>query len=557
MKRSMLYKLDGWLFFIAGLGILFELAMIGNLVHFRIDTTQDKEYTLSDNSKNLVRGLDEPLNLTLFVSDDMVVPHAKYAARYMQDLLKEYQILSSKIHLHVELITDEKLKFGLQNNPEKDNVLLKELERFKIEPFPVGEKKFTQGKQAMVFLGVGVEYGGKIDSLPSIASVPLPLVEYKISRAIRNLVVKRPKVAFGFVNNNAKSSNIHYLIQQTQEKGYDVIEQDLSQDIPVDVDVLILVGPKVPLSDKQIYTLDQFLMRGKGVGLFLDGQVVDTSSPGGYGPTKENKIALDDWLSYYGMRVNSDLILEGAPRFRGLNKPGGPGCVIANREIQFAVDPAFLMTDSIFLRRESRLVMPFVSSIDKQENSSYVSKLEPIFLSPKTAYQRKEPGYRFLMGEDGAKEANGSFVLGYRLEAPLKSYVAQNSNSISMSSQGTNAVSIKTESIGSPRLIVVGGSSFLTDNYVFCMKAGIDFYKENIQAANAMIDYLAKEEVLTKESIKGVRNRAILEISETATWALKVIFVLGVPFIFVIFGVVRWVFIRGKRRRYHQELFAD
>ena len=60
---------------------------------------------------------------------------------------------------------------------------------------------------------------------------------------------------------------------------YEVTSVDLTEGktpIPGDVDVLVMVGPQQPLAERAKYELDQFLMRGKGLALFVDGMILET-----------------------------------------------------------------------------------------------------------------------------------------------------------------------------------------------------------------------------------------------------------------------------------------
>ena len=53
-------------------------------------------------------------------------------------------------------------------------------------------------------------------------------------------------------------------------RGFDIVEIDLDQDLPQDVQSLVVFGPKKDFSDYQLYQLDQFVLRGGSLVVFLN-----------------------------------------------------------------------------------------------------------------------------------------------------------------------------------------------------------------------------------------------------------------------------------------------
>src|ERR1700722_14373886 len=110
------------------------------------------------------------------------------------------------------------------------------------------------------------------------------------------------------------------------QKDYDRSSVKLSEGAkPVgdDVDALIIVGPKQPLSERAKFLIDQFLMKGKSVGFFVDGMVIEQPRgmmmQGQEQPRigRKNDHGLDDLLEHYGFKIKDDIIME--PR---QNAPG-------------------------------------------------------------------------------------------------------------------------------------------------------------------------------------------------------------------------------------------
>src|SRR5262245_6045838 len=64
-----------------------------NIISFRkfghLDLTEAKMYTLSQASKDLVKGLGDPFTITAFISEDLP-PQMKTVSQYTRDLISEY-----------------------------------------------------------------------------------------------------------------------------------------------------------------------------------------------------------------------------------------------------------------------------------------------------------------------------------------------------------------------------------------------------------------------------------------------------------------------------------
>ncbi len=69
--------------------VLVNLA--GITLFFRMDLTENKIFSLSDVSQEVVSSLSEPLTIKVFFTKNLPAPHNN-TERYLRDLLKEYEI---------------------------------------------------------------------------------------------------------------------------------------------------------------------------------------------------------------------------------------------------------------------------------------------------------------------------------------------------------------------------------------------------------------------------------------------------------------------------------
>ncbi|MBT8062344.1 MAG: GldG family protein, partial [Gammaproteobacteria bacterium] len=93
---------------------------------WRVDLTANKQYTLSEGTRNILKNLEEPVNLYLFFSEETSrdLPQIRRYAQWVGELLEEMEVLGgTKLTLHrvnpEPFSTDEDRagQFGLQAVP--------------------------------------------------------------------------------------------------------------------------------------------------------------------------------------------------------------------------------------------------------------------------------------------------------------------------------------------------------------------------------------------------------------------------------------------------------
>ncbi|MFN2352125.1 MAG: Gldg family protein [Kiritimatiellia bacterium] len=270
-------KHDGlWRFWKVGggvLGLLILLAILvaGNLlvgaVRLRHDLTEDKLYTLSDNSRRVLEQLELPVTLKFFFTStapEVPVP-LKYFAQQVEDLLREYQLAGGgRVLLEIY-------------NPEPDTEIEEWAERYGLQ----GQQLDMLG--ASFYLGLVAAQGEHYASMPFIDPREETLLEYNITRMISR--VSHPqKPLVGVLSSlpvmGAQALPYQMGPQNTGQRqwaafrhlaeDYEVrILPEMTDEIGEDIDVLVLVHPK-ELSEQTQYAIDQFVLRGGRLLALLD-----------------------------------------------------------------------------------------------------------------------------------------------------------------------------------------------------------------------------------------------------------------------------------------------
>ena len=91
--------------FAAGLFIVLNLG-VSALTGVRIDLTQDKLFTLSEGTKNILKSMNKPATMTLYYSRELgeAAPPLGLHATRVRDILKEFANWRDDILLQVEVV---------------------------------------------------------------------------------------------------------------------------------------------------------------------------------------------------------------------------------------------------------------------------------------------------------------------------------------------------------------------------------------------------------------------------------------------------------------------
>jgi gliding motility-associatede transport system auxiliary component len=143
-------------------------------------------------------------------------------------------------------------------------------------------------------------------------------LEQRISQALEGLLNENPPV--GYLTGHgerdlADSRNGAALFRTLNEDLYEFIEIDPAEDeIPLGVSTLVINSPKAPYTRKELYTLDQFLLRGGSLLIFLDPfQIVEPRQdaqpgmPPVYLPVESG---LGELLENYGIETGTNYVLD-------------------------------------------------------------------------------------------------------------------------------------------------------------------------------------------------------------------------------------------------------
>jgi ABC-type uncharacterized transport system involved in gliding motility auxiliary subunit len=270
---------------------------------------------------------------------------------------------------------------------------------------------------------------------------------------------------------------------------------------------------------------------------------------------QKNEAGLDDLLGSYGFTIKDDLVLE--PQ---LNVPGP---VPIQGQMFLANYPTFIAATKLaeknsLLDHVKMLALPFASSVDYQKDKQPGLTATPLAWSSGDSW--RQSGF-FLFDPQGNKlkvgEDKGPFTLAWSAQGKLKSFFAgkpyPNAKGEKVAPPAPNesvAPGVEKpldESTGTPRILVVGDSDFSSDDYLRFGQQLPGYGSDLLFVLNAM-DWLAHDDTLAPIRAKSVQSRPLTYASASTPTLVKYANIVGIPLLFILFGVIRWR-LRTARRR--------
>jgi len=264
MKR-LATKHEGLVYSAVGLAALFLILVAFNYLaagaSLRADLTEGKLYTLSEGTKKVLRGLEAPVKVKLYVSsgEAMPVPLRGFAQR-AANLVQEFKSVAGP-NLVIE-----------RYDPRPDSEEEDAAQLDGIEP-----QQLASGEQ--FYLGLAVSQLERKQAIPVLAPARETLLEYDLVRAIaRAASAERAKIGLmsGLpvlgqqYNPFTRQSAEPWVLANELRRDFDVRQVNMTApEIDKDINVLLLIHPR-DIAEATEYALDQFVLRGGKLIAFVD-----------------------------------------------------------------------------------------------------------------------------------------------------------------------------------------------------------------------------------------------------------------------------------------------
>ncbi len=229
----------------------------------RIDLTENKLYTLSEGTRQIIKSIDEPINVYFFFSDKSSeeLSGLRTYAKRVEEMLREYELYSDgKILLHV-------------TDPEPFSEAEDQAAEFGLQSVPVNAA------------GDGLYFGlAGTNALDDVAVIEFfqpdkeEFLEYEIDKMIYSLTSpQKPLVGLisgleveGSMDMQTYQSTPAWTTISQIEQFFEVRTlQTTITELPADLRVLLVIHPR-SLTEETLKAIDQFVMKGGRLVTFVD-----------------------------------------------------------------------------------------------------------------------------------------------------------------------------------------------------------------------------------------------------------------------------------------------
>ena len=513
----------------AGLAVLLVIIGAINLIianlRVRVDLTGEKLYTLSAGSKKVLGQLENDVVLKFYFSSSSAeMPMGlKTYANQVQDLLKEYEI-KGKGHVTLEAF-----------DPKPDSDSEEWAQRYGIEPQQIS--MFGQP----VYFGLVAVCGDTQQVMPGFNPRTEATLEYDITRLITR-VAWPEKPVLGVLSSLSvlgAPQNPMMMMQRRQprdegwaafkdlRKDYTVREvKPDAEEIAGDIKALIVIHPK-DLSDKTLFAIDQFVLRGGRLIVCVDPfSVADFEANqqqqnpmmmqmggGQAGPSTLGKL-FDAW----GVGFDTAKIVADLSCATKLNS--GNGRVEDNPAFLSLTAPNMVKGD-LLTAQLSQVMMPFAGALS-DTGSKEIEFTQLITSSADNACLVDQMNAQFGMSAmraqlkpDGTKR-----VLAARLQGAFKTAFPNGVEGAATNSTPNHLTS------GTSTVMIFADTDFLNDR--FCVQVMNSPFGAVAQPINDNLTLFANtvEQFAGREELIGVRsrgqfNRPFAKVDELEVKAMK------------------------------------
>lgn len=472
--------------------ILVMINLISNRIFFRADFTEDKRYTLSSATENMLEDLNDVIVVKAYFTEGLPV-RLQSTRKDLENMLIEYEKLSRENILY-EFI-----------NPNESQEMESEAQQQGISPIIINITKSDQVQQMRAYMGAILQMGDKSEVIPVVQ--PGSSMEYDLTTSIKKLtLVDKPKLGLIQGHGEPSTNGLAQLAQQLSIL-YDIEPYTItdSTEIPLYFKVLTLIHPTDTISRNDFDKIDRYLeSNGK---LFVAYSHVGGNVNRGVLSISPN-IGLSTWLTTKGIVLESQFIIDANSASIGVQQQQGP--FVFNTQVKFPYFPIISdFADHPASHGLESLLLPFVCPITVTADSSVSTTI--------LARTSENSG---LLNPPVYIDINKQWTLNDFRDAEQPVAVALSSNVVGHDS----------------RMIVVANGSFAVNGEG---QSRQEVNPDNINFVSNCIDWLSDDTGLIDLRTKGITNRPIKQLEVGEKTLIKYANVLTPIILILIYAFIR------------------
>lgn len=327
------------------IGIIFIVNLLAKQFFFRLDLTQNKQYTLSSATKNILKDLDEPVMVTGYFTGDLPQDYIKNREDF-QNLLIEFSSRSGGM-VDYEFIDPNE-------NEENEQQAMQQ----GISPLLINVREKDAVAQKKAFMGAVISSGDRTDIIPFVQ--PEGPMEYQVTTAIKKVgTIDKPSV--GLIQGHGEPG-MQDMAQtmQTLSILYNIEPVDLNTagEIPAHIKTVMMVKPLDTIPPYQLAILDDYMAKGGNLCLAIDQVKGDFQSVQG----TTSSVGLENWLATKGITIEPSFIIDAS--CSSISVQQQQGAFRFNSQVEFPYFPSVTgFGDHPITKGIEQVVFQFVSPI--------------------------------------------------------------------------------------------------------------------------------------------------------------------------------------------------
>lgn len=303
--------------------LLVAINWAASVFHTRIDLTNEKRFTLSKPTEKLLKKLDDVVEIKIFLKGEFPASFRRLASS-TEETLQEFKEVGGK-NIHYSFVNpmdnmdetnvpwaDTLTAMGLYPINLKSQLAQGEQQQL---VFPIALMRYKDKVEAFrIFNGFQAPGGQEMMSQADINSAEA-LMEYNFASTIYKLTNEnRPLIGYLTGNGEPEDGRTYDLVENVLKPNYDLRVINL-KNVPLIEDtfrLLLMDKPSSPFSDYEKLMLDQYVMHGGKLLMFVDhlDAEMDSLRIKNEVIAYDRNLGLNDLLFKWGARLNPSLIMD-------------------------------------------------------------------------------------------------------------------------------------------------------------------------------------------------------------------------------------------------------
>lgn len=488
------------------LGVVVLINILSDRFFFRLDLTQDKRYTLSSATKDILRDLRQPVTISVYFTSDLPPQYTNLRRQFIE-MLVEYGNLSRGMVVY-EL-----------HDPKDEETEMAAMQAG-VQPVIVNIRERDQVKQQKAFMGAVLRMGEQKEVIPLIQ--PDAAMEYSLSTSIKKIsVVDKPLVGFIRGHGQAPLSSMQQVLASLLVLN-NVEEVNFYDSIPnlSRYKSLVMIGPTDSIPEDHLRLIDAYMAGGGNFLAALNRVDGDFTNLQGFAV----ETGLEGWLQEKGLIVEPRFIVDANCGTVGVTQQTGFFQYTTN--VRFPYLPLIQnFADHPVTKGLGNVILQFAS---------------PIVFTGDTLID-----YQVLAYTSEKSDAR-SVPLRFDVQKQWQDSDFPRSNlAVAAALQGPIAGGVHS------RMVV-----FSDANFPVAQDQRQNLQRDNVSLLVNAIDWLSDDTGLVELRTKGPRARPLDDVDEGRKLFLKLLNFLLPLLLIIIYGIIRMIRNRNIRMKRMEDVYV-